>query len=895
MPRQKKGRETAQNNSTTKHTDPAEPSNTSSATHLKNDPHSQREAKNYANPIPSREYLLQLLEDAEGPVTHPEMCDLLGVTEEDPVEAVRRRLIAMARDGQIFSNRKGAFGAISKMDMVRGRIQGHKDGFGFLIPSDGSEDIYLPNRQMRRVMDGDEVYVQVSGRDPRGRKEGNVVEVIQHNTHQIVGRVFSESGIHFVRPDNPRLAHDVLIPPEKLADAKKGQFVVVAITQQPGRNNLPTGEIIEVMGDHMAPGMEIDVAIRSHGIPHLWPGDVTAQAGQLPTEVDESDKTHRVDLRELPFVTIDGEDARDFDDAVYCETKRSGGWRLYVAIADVSHYVPCHSPLDREAIERGNSVYFPDFVVPMLPEALSNGLCSLNPKVDRLCMVCEMTISAAGRISGYKFYEGIIHSHARLTYTKVGKIIEERDDINSGIRKNYASLLKPIDTLHDLYKTLRAARDTRGAIDFESVETRIIFDDSRKISRIVPVQRNDAHKLIEECMLAANVCAAKLLDKAEIDALYRVHEGPSDEKLDNLRQFLGEMGLSMRGRGTPTPAEYQTILQQIKDRPDAHLIQTVMLRSMSQAVYQPDNEGHFGLAYTAYTHFTSPIRRYPDLLVHRAIRFLLRGGEAAAPYAQKVARHLAPIENAPVLKKEAMYPYNTEAMLALGERCSLTERRADDATREVVSWLKCEFLSDRIGEEFDGVISSVTGFGVFVELSDYYVEGLIHVTNLPGDYYHFEPAKHHLIGEKTRTVYRLGDELRVQVASVNLDERKIDFELVGNKRKPRRTKVSAKARFMAEMHAEQQAKKSGRKSPRKRPVAEGKLARQQETSKPEKEETFTHPKKKPKKKSSNKKKMSAKFNKGPSTKKSASKKSEAKKVVSTKKKSTKKKKGNKKS
>lgn len=781
----------------------------------KQDKFAEREAQNYENPVPSREFLLDFLEAAQGPLTHPQVCEQLGIDDEERVEALRRRLIAMSRDGQLMSNRRGAFGVINKLDLIHGKVQGHKDGYGFLIQPKGEDDIYLTNNQMRKVMDGDEVLVRIQGEDRRGRKEGVIVEVVARNTQAVVGRLFRDGDIWFVRPDNPRIVHDVMIAKGDRNKAKEGQFVVATITQQPSRKGPPSGEVSDILGEHMAPGMEIDVAIRSHDIPHQWPSDVVAETQKIPEEVEEADKTHRVDLRELPFVTIDGEDARDFDDAVYCTTKKSGGWRLYVAIADVSHYVAVNSALDTEAISRGNSVYFPDYVVPMLPEALSNGLCSLNPQVDRLCMVCEMTISAAGKLSGYKFYEGIIHSHARLTYTQVGKVIEERDHKRSGVRKQLNHLLTPLDTLHDLYKALRANREARGAIDFDTVETRIIFDAERKIDQIVPVQRNDAHKLIEECMLCANVCAARLLDKSPLDILYRVHEGPANEKLENLRQFMGEIGLPMKGRGQPKPADYQALLSAIEGRPDAHLIQTVMLRSLSQAKYQPDNLGHFGLAFTAYTHFTSPIRRYPDLIVHRAIRYLLRAGKNGEELRTGLTRNLQPIPEASSLPAEQIFPYDTAGMLQLGEHFSLTERRADDATREVVSWLKCEFLQSRIGDEFDGVISAVTGFGLFVELKDLYVEGLVHISNLPGDYYHYEQAHHRLVGERTRQVYRLGDQLRVQVANVNLDERKVDFELISAQ--PRKQKVSKKAQSLAEDYAQELERKQG-KLPRKRPT-----------------------------------------------------------------------------
>lgn len=753
------------------------------------DPNLVREAEKYENPIPSREYILDILEQAKGPMTHEALCEVLGLEDEDSVEALRRRLIAMSRDGQLLSNRKHGYGVIDKLGLIRGRVQGHKDGFGFVIPTEGGDDLYLSFQEMRRIFDGDEVLVRETGRDIKGRREGSIVEVLAHHTHQVVGRFFSESGIYYVRPDNPRLSHDVLIAQDDVGKAKRGQFVVVEITRQPGRKNPPSGRILEVLGDHMAPGMEIDVAIRSHSIPHLWPSDVQDEARRLPVDVDEKDKTHRIDLRQLPFVTIDGEDARDFDDAVYCENKKSGGWRLYVAIADVSHYVRIGSPLDREAQERGTSVYFPDFVVPMLPEALSNGLCSLNPHVDRLAMVCEMTIAESGKVSGYQFYEAVICSHARLTYTQVGEALAALAPRKEGMGRKILSKLgfkakapelpqdspvapvvQHIVTLHNLYQTLRVARTERGAIDFETVETRILFDENRKIDQIVPVVRNDAHKLIEECMLAANVCAARFLEKHGLPGLYRVHEGPREEKLANLRAFLGELGLSLPGQEAPRPENYQALLQSIEGRSDANLIQTVMLRSLSQAMYQPDNKGHFGLGYTAYAHFTSPIRRYPDLLVHRALRHIIR----STVDSKQVKR----VDGAKPIPKQRIYPYSLADMLSLGERSSLAERRADEATRDVVSWLKCEYLRDHVGEEYAGMVVGVTGFGLFVELKDLYVEGLVHITNLPHDYYQFEAAQHRLVGERTRQVFRLGDELTVRVASVNLDDRKVDLEMV---------------------------------------------------------------------------------------------------------------------
>ncbi len=744
-----------------------------------NDPNAAAEAEKYDNPVASREALLALLERSDRPMSHADVCEALNESDEERVEALRRRLIAMARDGQLISNRRNQFMPMDKANLVQGLVMGHRDGFGFVL-RDGEDDVYLSNRQMSKVFHGDRVAVQILGHDRRGRPEGKIVEVLERNTRQVVGRYFDQSGVGVVQPDNKRVSHEVLVPPHGRAGAQHGQFVVVQITQQPKPGGLPMGEVVEVLGDHLAPGMEIDVAIHSHNIPAEWPDAVVHEAKRLPDRVAEADKQQRIDLRHLPFVTIDGEDAKDFDDAVYCEVnKNTGGWRLYVAIADVSHYVKVGSALDHQAHLRGNSVYFPEFVVPMLPEKLSNGLCSLNPEVDRLVMVCEMTISKNGRLSGYKFMEGVIHSHARLTYNKVWQMLEQPiSEEGKSWRKHYQPIVPHLENLYTLFKLLRQMREQRGAMDFDSVETRIIFDAERKIQQIVPTSRNDAHMLIEECMLAANVCTADFFERYELPALFRVHKGPSEEKLENLHAFLGELGLSMRHGKEPSPKDYQALLQQIEDRPDSHLIQTVMLRSLSQAQYDPENEGHFGLAYKAYTHFTSPIRRYPDLLVHRGIRHIIRS--------DKECRHVRRVKGAPNLDRKQIYPYDLAAMVQLGEHCSMTERRADDATRDVVDFLKCEYIREHVGEEFEGVISAVTGFGLFVELKDVYVEGLVHVSSLQNDYYQFDSVKHRLTGERTRRSFRLGDSVWVRVVAVNLDDRKVDFELTSMPKKPGR-------------------------------------------------------------------------------------------------------------
>ena len=737
------------------------------------DPEAAREAEKYDNPIPSRELILKHLDERGSPASREQLVDEFGLTTEDQIEALRRRLRAMERDAQLIYTRRGTYAPVDKLDLIAGRISGHRDGFGFLIPDDGSDDLFMSPAQMRLVFDGDRALARVSGLDRRGRREGVIVEVVSRAHETIIGRYFEEGGIGFVTPDNPKVQQEVLITPGRHGAAKIGQFVGVKITHWPTARFQPQGDIVEVLGNYMAPGMEIDVALRTYDIPHVWPEAVLKEAAKLKPQVEEKDKEKRIDLRHLPFVTIDGEDARDFDDAVFCEPKSklrlfNGGWTLYVAIADVSSYVKLGSALDAEAQVRGNSVYFPERVIPMLPEQLSSGLCSLNPKVDRLAMVCEMTISKTGEMTDYSFYEAVIHSHARLTYNKVSTLLEHsRTSEAKALRGEFGDVVPHLKQLYALYKVLLAARHVRGAIDFETQETRIVFGSERKIAEIKPTVRNDAHKLIEECMLAANVATAEFLKKHEIPALYRVHDGPPPERLEKLRAFLGELGLSLnKGKDGPSPKDYRALLEAIAGRPDFHVIQTVMLRSLSQAVYSADNHGHFGLNYEAYTHFTSPIRRYPDLLTHRAIRSVIHSKQDT-PHVKRAG--------APTIPKARIYPYDEAALEQLGEECSMSERRADEATRDVVNWLKCEFMKDRVGETFPGVITAVTGFGLFVELTDIFVEGLVHVTALPGDYYHFDPIHHRLAGERTGRNFRLGDTVEVQVMRVDLDERKIDF------------------------------------------------------------------------------------------------------------------------
>ena len=713
------------------------------------DPFSTREAENYDNPIPSREFILELLQQNDRPLTRRSIGKLLGLSGEEQTEALRRRLRAMERDGQLHRNRKSAYGVMSKMNLVTGRIMGHQDGFGFLIPDEGGEDLFLGQREMQIALHGDRAVARVTGIDRRGRKEGAIVEIIKHANERIVGRLLSDAGIYYLIPNNRRISQDIMVPPDKLMAAKPGQIVEIEITDHPNRHRSPLGQVVTVLGDHMAPGMEIDIALRDFELPHAWSPEALKQAESYGEKIPETAIDGRLDLRHLPLLTIDGEDARDFDDAVHAEAIESG-WRLWVAIADVSYYVTPDSVLDQDAQERGTSVYFPSQVIPMLPEALSNGLCSLNPDVDRLCMVCEMTIDNDGRLTSHQFHQGVMNSKARLTYTQVAAMLVDND---AELRSQYQAVLPGLETMHGLYKAMLSARHQRGAIDFELTETQFLFDSNRKIEAIVPRERNDAHRLIEEFMVAANVSAAQFLLSKELPALYRVHETPSAEKLSGLREFLSELGLSLGGGDEPSPSDYARLLNAAHQRQDAHLLQTVMLRSMKQAMYHPENVGHFGLSLEAYAHFTSPIRRYPDLLVHRAICHLINN------------------------KKASKWAYSHEDMVQLGDHCSMASRRADEATRDVSDWLKCEFMQDHVGESYDGVISGVTSFGLFVELSDIYIEGLVHITALKNDYYEFDASGHRLTGERTRMVYRLADKIRVKVVRVDLDEKKIDLEL----------------------------------------------------------------------------------------------------------------------
>ena len=722
------------------------------------DPFLKREKQRYEHPLPSREWIIELLEQKGVPSKIEVLARELSITEEE-YEFFERRLKAMARDGQVLINRRGAVCAADKLDLVKCRVEAHKDGFGFAVPLTPTKDgdFVLYERQMRGIMHGDIVTVRPAGIDRKGRREGTVLDIVERAQSKVVGRFYMDRGVAILEAEDKRLNQSIVLEPDSVAHFKpeSGQVIVGEIETYPEQNRPAVAKIIEVLGDYADSGMEIEIAVRKHHLPHQFSEACAKAAKKIPDHVRKSDLKGRVDLRDLPLVTIDGETARDFDDAVFAE-KIGRNYRLVVAIADVSHYVRPDDAIDTDAQERSTSVYFPRRVIPMLPENLSNGICSLNPNVERLCMVCDMVITYAGNIKEYRFYPAVMRSHARLTYNQVW------DWISGGLDHPHKA---QINTLYKLFKILQKKRFERGAVEFESVETQMLFDDNGKIEKIVPVVRNDAHKLIEECMLAANVCAAEFLIKNKHTALFRNHLGPTPEKLATLREQLGLLGLQLDGGDNPTPKDYAALAEQFKGRPDAELLQVMMLRSMQQAVYEPHCDGHFGLAYEAYAHFTSPIRRYPDLTVHRAIKA--------------------------VLNQQTYTP--SKSWQALGVHTSFCERRADDASRDVENWLKTYYMRDKVGEIFEGKISGMTNFGLFVTLDGIHIDGLVHISDLGEDYFNFRPEIMAIEGERSGIRFNMGDKVSVRVARADLDTSKIDLTLIsgGSSGKKRRAKTTA--------------------------------------------------------------------------------------------------------
>ncbi|RFB68853.1 MULTISPECIES: ribonuclease R [unclassified Herbaspirillum] len=732
--------------------------------------------------IPSREEILGILRTSSGAQNTMTLAAALSVKPEE-MDGLTRRLNAMERDGQIKADRSGNYQLTHSDSFIEGRVSSHRDGFGFLLPEDGSADIFLPEKEMQKVLHGDRVQARIIGTDRRGRPEGTIVEVVSRANTHVIGRLLNENGVWVVAPEDKRIGQDVILAGSP-GKAKAGQVVSVELTEQPSRYTQPVGKIAEILGDIDDPGMEIEIAVRKYGVPHEFSEAAKKLASKLPGEVRAADLDDRVDLRDVPLVTIDGEDARDFDDAVYCEPikiGRSTGYRLIVAIADVSHYVKPNDALDVDALERSTSVYFPRRVIPMLPEKLSNGLCSLNPDVDRLTLVCDAVITAKGEIKAYQFYPAVIHSAARLTYTEVAAVLANTKGPEAAKR---AGVVPHLLHLYEVFQALLQARHARGAIDFETTETYIVCNAAGKIEKILPRTRNDAHRLIEECMLAANVCAADLLHRHEHPGLYRVHAGPTKEKLTQLRTFLKQIGLNLNGGDKPSASDYAELMPKIKARPDALLVQTMLLRSMQQAVYSPENIGHFGLSYESYAHFTSPIRRYPDLLTHRAIKAILQGKryEPKGMDTSVLNTMLSPAARKAQAVDRANGKKKSESSIAiweaLGIHCSANERRADEASRDVEAWLKCYFIRDKLGEEFTGTISGVATFGIFVQLDALYIEGMVHVTELGADYFQYDEARHELRGERTGIRYQLTDRVTVQVSRVDLDARKIDLRLV---------------------------------------------------------------------------------------------------------------------
>lgn len=752
------------------------------------DPYYQREIEKYGeNPLPSREFIMQCLEKEGRLLSFAEIINIFQL-DEARVELFSHRLKAMIRAGQLMSNRQGQIGLSRKMDLVAGRVIAHPEGYGFLHFEGDEPDGFIPPKYMNELMHDDKILARVSDIDRQGRKDYAPVEILERGQARIVGKLSHLQGLWFVLPENRRLNRQFFIPDDKRNGAKNGEIVVAEIVEYPTRHSQAVAKILYVLGEERAAGMEVEIALENHNIPREFPEAVQQETAAVPEALRAQDYENRLDLRHLPFVTIDGISARDFDDAVFAE-KRGANYCLYVAIADVSHYVKLGRPLDEEAHLRGTSVYFPDRVIPMLPEKLSNGLCSLNPHVDRLCMVCQITLAPDGSIKRSKFHEAVMHSHARLTYETAQKIIFDRDAL---LRESFAQLLRPLDTLAAVYEILKAAREARHTINFEFAEAEFEYDSEGKIESIKARERLEAHKLIEECMIVANIAAAKFLSKHKIPALYRVHDTPGIDRLGKLKQYLSRIGLGGKIRigDSVSPQQLAQVLALAQGRPDYALIEKMLLRTMEQAVYSPKNRGHFGLALENYAHFTSPIRRYPDLLVHRAIRHILRGGTA---------------EN---------YAYNGEQMTELAIHTSMTERRADDATREAMDFLKCEFMSHRIGEEFGGQISNITSFGLFITLDDYFIDGLVHVSSLTNDYYHYDADTVSLTGERSGHVFRMLDQVRVRVAKVDIDDRKIDFALLNHAGK--RHKTAASAPNHEATKAEKRAKKKVKSSKHQR-------------------------------------------------------------------------------
>jgi len=841
------------------------------------DPYAEREASKYQNPIVSREFILDVITQASKPLSFSSLLDLLNISSDDEQQfiGIKRRIRAMVRDGQIIQTKRGAYSVVNKSAWVKGRVSANAGGFGFLIPEEEGDDLFLSSGQMQALFDGDIILASISGIDRRGRQEGRVEEIVERKTREVVGRCFYESGLRFLRPESKKIHHDILVVNSDAIETDEAQFVVLEITQQPDYRASAQGKIIEVLGEHMAPGMEIDVAIRTHQLPHRWPEEIAAELDAIPPSINAADIKKRIDLRHQNFVTIDGEDARDFDDAIFCQRNKTidgsqtnkAAWTLSVAIADVANYVASDSALDIEAINRGNSVYFPKRVIPMLPEKLSNGLCSLNPKEDRLTLVCEMQLDAQGELLNYCFMEACIHSKARLTYTEVAKFLDEGE-----VSQTLEPITEDIIQFHELYQCLKQKRDQRGAINVETTESRFVFNEARKIQAVVPVIRNVAHQMIEEAMLLANICAAKMLQKNKLPALYRIHDAPGEEKLNNLKAYLLPLGFRFSKGNDIKPAHFQEVIAFSQGRADQELINTIVLRSMHQAMYSPTCSEHFGLAYDEYAHFTSPIRRYPDLIVHRALKYLIRS--------KRSTEQIRKVSGVKTLTQKQSLITDIDALNERAQHVSFTERRADLASRDATDWLKCEFMLDKVGEIFSGKISTVTGFGLFVLLDDIFIEGLIHITELKNDYYHYDDKRHELQAEQSKKVFKLADPITIQVARVSLDEKKIEFILLDDNGQPLENIPSNALRKPFKKASRKPIAASSRTKRSSKNSNKNEIQEKQPNRKPKKKRSASNKKSKLKKATTLQKNEKIQFKEKPKKKKTKKKKSNTKPALS---------------
>jgi ribonuclease R len=751
------------------------------------DSQAQLEEQRYENPIPSRVYIIDTLEDLGVPTSHKKLCKAFGIKDQKQQNAVEYRLKAMLKDGQISKNKKRCYSIAKDIKLIKGTVQAKKEGHGLFVPETNGKNLYISSKAMLNLFDGDIILARCINKDYKNRAEAIPVEILKRGIKQIVGKYYNNKyNDSYIIAENKCINRRINIKDGDITP-NNGEFVLADIIEYPDEFSETSAVVIEVLGYQDKPRIEIDIAIRENNIPFQWSETVIKESNNISEKIKQQDIRERIDLRDLPFVTIDGEDSKDFDDAIFCSKKKSGGWRLYVAIADVSHYVKVNSSLDVEAETRGNSVYFPDYVIPMLPEKLSNVVCSLNPKKDRLVMVCEITISEQGRFSGYQFYEAIIHSKARLTYTQAFELINNQPNTKNGLKK-FAHVAAHIQEFYKFYTTRIQERNRKGAIQFDTIETRIIFNKQKKIRKIVPIVRNDAHKMIEEAMLCANIAAAKILLKNDIVSLYRSHASINPEKQRSLAEFLGGLGINISKTKKLSVKDIALLLTKAQKREDFKIIQTVILRSMSAAEYSEVNIGHFGLGFKSYTHFTSPIRRYPDLLVHRAIKQLIRG--------RKQIENVIKIPDVPSIDKKNNYPYKTTEIHNLGSHCSNTERRADIATRNTLVALKCEYAQKHIGSIFKGTVVTVTGFGLFIELDDILIEGLLHISKLPGSYYRFDKNHHKLIENKGNKVFKLGSKLEVIISKVDLEMKLIDLQLKENisSDKKKKSRVTKKAK-----------------------------------------------------------------------------------------------------